>query len=158
MSVHRTISALAISAALLAASPASSGQQDVKGRLGTVQSVKCAFTVMTVSSWTATAAEAKTKPASLTLQFDDIKADEGTADLKSAFGGKYDIIVRYSGGYLNFIQSFLDGPLYTTTILEKKTASGKLKAVHSRHEYTDVALPGFTSSPEQYYGECEIVK
>ena len=59
-------------------------------------------------------------------------------------------------GYLHFIQSFLNGPLYTTTILEKKTPSGKYKAMHSRHEFTDFALPGFTSSPEQYYGECEV--
>jgi hypothetical protein len=29
--------------------------------------------------------------------------------------------------------------------------------MHSRHEYTDVSLPGYTSSPEQYYGECEIL-
>jgi hypothetical protein len=43
-------------------------------------------------------------------------------------------------------------------VLDKKTASGKLKAMHSRHEVTDFALPGFTSSPEQYIGECEILK
>jgi hypothetical protein len=45
-----------------------------------------------------------------------------------------------------------------TTVLEKKTATGKLKAMHSRHEFTDFALINFTSSPEQYYGECEILK
>jgi len=27
--------------------------------------------------------------------------------------------------------------------------------VHARHEYTEVSLPGYTSRPEQYYGECE---
>jgi hypothetical protein len=58
---------------------------------------------------------------------------------------------------LHFIQSFLDGQLYTTTILEKRTAGGKFKAMHSRHEHTDISLPGFTSSPEQYYGDCEIL-
>jgi len=31
---------------------------------------------------------------------------------------------------------------------------GKLRAVHTRHEYTEVSLPGFTSRPEQYYGDC----
>jgi hypothetical protein len=97
------------------------------------------------------------KPVDLVLEFEAINADEGTAELKSGFG-KYDIIVRYAGGYLHFIQSFLDGPLYTTTLLEKPTTGGKLKAMHSRHEYTDFALPGFTSSPEQYYGECEVLK
>ena len=67
-----------------------------------------------------------------------------------------EIIVRSAGGYLNFIQSFRTGPLYTTTVFEKETPDGKLKAVHSRHEYFTVPVPGSTSSPEQYYGECEI--
>ncbi len=97
----------------------------------------------------------RTKPAKLVLQFQDINTNEGTARLDGSVGGTYDIIVRYAGGYLHCIQSFLDGPLYTTTVLEKETSGGKLKP-HSRHEYTDFALPGFTSSPEQYY-ECEIV-
>jgi len=90
------------------------------------------------------------------LQFDAINTDEGTAQLKNGFG-TYDIIVRYAQGYLNFIQSFRDGPVHVTTILEQKTKAGKYKAMHSRHEFTIVSLPGFTSSPEQYYGECEIL-
>jgi len=111
---------------------------------------------MAVGTWGREQPEAKVKPADLVLQFEAVNADEGTAELKSGFG-KYDIVVRYAGGYLHFIQSFLDGQLYATTILEKKTAGGKLKAMHSRHEYTDVSLPGYTSSPEQYYGECEVL-
>ena len=101
--------------------------------------------------------DAKVKPATLVLEFVAVNADEGSAELKSGVG-VYDIIVRYAQGYLNFIQSFRDGPLHTTTILDKKTAGGKFKAMHSRHEYTDFALPSFTSSPEQYYGECEVLK
>lgn len=96
------------------------------------------------------------KPSTLVMQFDSINADEGTAQWKSGFGA-YDIIVRYAQGYLNFIQSFRDGPVYLTTVLEQKTKAGKLKAMHSRHESFAVALPGITSSPEQYYGECEIL-
>jgi len=118
--------------------------------------VKCTFTQMAIGTWGTAGADVKTKPANLTLEFESINADEGTAQLKAVVG-KYDITVRYAAGYLHFIQSFLDGPLYTTTILEKKTASGKLKAMHSRHEFTDFALPGITSSPEQYYGECEVL-
>jgi len=115
---------------------------------------------MAVGTWGDKEPEVKVKPANRELQFDAINTDEGTAtstDLKAGYG-KYDIIVRYAGGYLHFIQSFLDGPLYTTTILEKKTASGKFKAMHSRHEFTDFALTGFTSSPEQYYGDCEVLQ
>jgi len=118
--------------------------------------IKCTFSVMAVGTWGREQPEAKTKPASLTLEFEAINADEGTAELKASVG-KYDIIVRYAQGYLHFIQSFYNGPLYVTTLLDKKTASGKLKAMHSRHEFTDFALPGITSSPEQYIGECDIL-
>lgn len=118
--------------------------------------VRCSFNLMTVGTWGKEQTEAKTKPANLTLEFETINSDEGTAQLKAGVG-KYDIIVRYADGYLHFIQSFLNGPLYTTTILDKKTPSGRLKAMHSRHEFFDFALPGITSSPEQYYGECEIL-
>jgi hypothetical protein len=54
------------------------------------------------------------------------------------------------------MQVFRTGPLYVTTVFDKD-ANGKLKAVHSRHEYFAVPLAGATSSPEQYYGECEVV-
>jgi hypothetical protein len=118
--------------------------------------VRCSFNLVTVGSWVKDQTDAKTKPANLTLEFETINADEGTAQLKAGVG-KYDIIVRYAEGYLHFIQSFLSGPLYTTTILDKKTPAGKLKAMHSRHEFFDFALPGITSRPEQYYGECEIL-
>jgi hypothetical protein len=130
--------------------------QNVRGRLAKATSVKCTFSLISVGGWTGDQPKADVKPGKLVLQFDEVNADEGTARLESGFG-KYDIIVRYSEGYLHFIQAFLNGPLYATTILEKPTSGGKLKAMHSRHEFTDFALPGFTSSPEQYYGECEVL-
>jgi hypothetical protein len=43
-------------------------------------------------------------------------------------------------------------------VFDKENTPGKYKAVHTRHEYTEVSLPGFTSRPEQYYGECEIAR
>ena len=101
------------------------------------------------------APEAAVNPSKLVLLFDAINTDEGTAQLRNGSVGS-DIIVRSSNGYLNLIQSFRSGPLYTTTVFDKETSGGKLKAVHSRHEYFTTPLPGATSSPEQYYGECEI--
>jgi hypothetical protein len=112
---------------------------------------------MTISSLRDEPPKAEVKPSTLVLQFETINSDEGTAQLKSGVGA-FDIVVRYAQGYLNFIQSFRDGPVYVTTVLEQKTKAGKLKAMHSRHEYTAFALVGITSSPEQYYGECEILK
>ena len=125
--------------------------------LATAKRIKCTFSLVAASSMHADQPKVEVKPVKKEMQFEAINADEGTAELKSEFGGKFDIIVRYSKGYLHFIQMFLDGYLYTTTILDKKTTTGKLKAMHSRHEYTDVTLPNYTSSPEQYYGECEIL-
>jgi hypothetical protein len=145
-----------MTAGLWAGVPSARAQD--KGILAAARSIKCSFPAMALGSWGKEGAEGRIKPATLSLQFDAINTDEGSAEMKSTFGGKYDIIVRYAEGYLHFIQSFLDGPLYTTTILEKKTADGKLKAMHSRHEFTDISLPGFTSSPEQYYGTCEILR
>lgn len=151
------IAATLISGTLLLVPFSLSAQNAPQGTLAKARSIKCTFPSMAVGTWGATQPEAKLKPANLVLEFVNINADEATAELKSVYG-KYDIIVRYADGYLHFIQSFFNGPLHTTTVLEKKTAGGKLKAMHSRHEYMDFALPGSTSSPEQYYGECEIVE
>ena len=157
MSIQKIVLTVAVASAILLV-PHSSRAQLAKGPLANVRSIKCTFTVMAVGTWGEKEPEVKVKtPTEPTAQFDAINTDEGTAELKSNYG-KYDIIVKYSGGYLHFIQSFLDGPLRVTTILEKKTASGKFKAMQSRHEFTDFALTGFTSSPEQYYGECEILQ
>jgi hypothetical protein len=156
MSIYRNLSVLSISVVLLLF-PQLSHAQTAKTSLANVKSVKCTFPLMAVGTWGREKPEAKVQPADLVLQFDAVNADEGTAQLKSGLG-QYDIVVRYANGYLHFIQSYLDGQLYITTVLEKKTAGGKLKAMHSRHEHTDVSLPGYTSSPEQYYGECEVLQ
>jgi hypothetical protein len=125
-------------------------------KLATAKSIKCTFSLMTLGGIREDTPKAEVKPSTLILEFEEVNADEGSARLKSGFGD-YDIVVRYAQGYLHFIQSFRDGPVYVTTILEQKTSAGKFKAMHSRHEYTQVSLPGYTSSPEQYYGQCEIV-
>ena len=48
------------------------------------------------------------------------------------------------------------GALYTTTVFARRTAAGKFIAVHTRHEFTDASVPGFTSRPEQYYGDYDV--
>jgi len=156
MPINRILVALVIFAGLVSLPHLLHAQDPLRGKLAAVKSIKCTFTLMSNGTWTGAQPKAESKTAKLVLEFEAVNADEGTTQLKSGFG-QYDIIVRYADGYLHFIQAFLNGPLYTTTVLEKKASEGKLKAMHSRHEFTDFALPGFTSSPEQYYGECEIV-
>jgi hypothetical protein len=154
MPKNRIVFVFMMAGALLGAHPTAL-RAAAQGPLATATGVKCSFTLMAAGALREDQPKAEVKAAKLTLQFEAVNADEGSARLKSGFGD-YDIIVRYAQGYLHFIQSFRDGPVYVTTILEQKTREGKFKAMHSRHEYTAVSLPGYTSSPEQYYGECEI--
>ena len=155
MSMNRILATIVI-CGVAALAPCSLSAQS--GSLAKAKTIRCTFPVMSAGSWGKDKPEVQQKPPTQRepMVFEGINVDEGTAELKSNYG-KYDIIVRYSNGYLHFIQSFLDGYLYVTTVLEKKTESGKLKGMHSRHQYTDVSLPGFTSGPEQYVGECEIL-
>lgn len=138
---------------LVAAWPHAAGAES---RLATAKSLRCTFALDATGGWkTDGAASATVKPAKLVLLFESIDTDEGTAKMRSGTMLS-DLVAKMSGGYLHFMQSFRSGPLYTTTVFDKETSGGKFKAVHSRHELFTVPVPGATSSPEQYYGECEI--
>ena len=129
--------------------------QSFEERLAAVKTIKCEFTVMSTGTWKEGAASAETRPAKLTTVFDEIVVDEGTARAVGTFGPN-DIIVRLSMGTLHLVQAFREGPLYVTTIFPKETRGSRLQAAHTRHEYTLVSMPGYTSRPEQYIGECEL--
>jgi hypothetical protein len=124
-------------------------------RLAQAKTLKCTFTVMATGTWRSGDAQTESRPMTLSIGFDAINVDEGTARVIGAFGPS-EIIVRIAYGTLHFMQSFREGPLYVTTIFPKETREGRMQAVHTRHEYTEVSLPGFTSRPEQYYGDCSV--
>ncbi len=126
-----------------------------RSRLATVKAVKCVFPLMATGTWNKAEAQADIKPAKLTIGFDQIDTEEGTAQATGTFGPSH-IIARLSLWSLHLLAIGSEGALQVTTLFDRETADGKLKAVHTRHEYTDVSLPGFTSRPEQYYGDCEI--
>ena len=130
-------------------------QTPIRDKLAAAKTVTCVFSVYATGTWRNGEAEGALKTGKLSVQFTEINTDEGSARMTSGFG-IYEIIVRLAAGSLHFIQAFRDGPLYTTTVFDKESRDGRLKAVHTRHEYTDIALPGFTSKPEQYYGDCAI--
>src|SRR5438132_6530883 len=124
------------------------GQSSVGERLARAKSMKCVFAAMATGDWAKGKGDVhgEIKRSNLSISFDTIDADEGTARVIGNFGAS-DIIVRLSAGTLHFVQSFREGPLYATTIFPYETVDGKLKAVHTRHEFTEVSLPGFTSRP-----------
>jgi hypothetical protein len=130
----------------------------MQSRIAEVKSIRCSFQRQATGAWKKDGpAEAVTKTASLVLRYDSIDTDAGTAQLRTGSVGS-EVTVRLAEGYLHFMQAFRTGPLYTTTVFEAGASAGKFKAVHSRHELFSVPLPGATSSPEQYYGECEVVR
>jgi hypothetical protein len=132
------------------------GPAEAQG-LAAAKSLRCSFPRHATGAWKKDgAADATVTPATLVLRFDTIDTDAGTAQLRNGTMGS-EVTIRLAEGYLHFMQAFRTGPLYTTTVFTAGAAGGKFKAVHSRHEYFSVPLPGATSSPGQYYGECVIV-
>jgi hypothetical protein len=148
---------LAGAASVGAAQVSQPGTQEIlQARLAAAKSLKCTFQLIATGTWKDGAPQGDVKPVKLSLQFVGINTDEGTSRMLSPFG-TYDMIVQFAGGSLHFIQAMRAGALYTTTVFPKENGPGTFKAVHSRHEYVEISLPGFTSRPEQYYGECEVV-
>jgi hypothetical protein len=128
-----------------------------QSRIASAKSLRCSFPRNATGTWTKDGMpEATVRSTALVLRFDSIEPDSGTAQLRNGSVGT-EVTVRLAEGYLHFMQAFRTGPLYVTTVFDVGDKSSTLKAVHSRHEYFSVPLPGATSSPEQYYGECEIV-
>jgi len=156
-SLQRYRSAALAAAIIVTGTVLAVAQSAVPGRIATVTALRCTFTLSAVGGWKKEGdANAVVKPSTLVLRLEAIDADSGTAQLKNG-SMTSEITVKLAGGYLHFMQSFRTGPLYTTTVFDNPQAGTPFKAVHSRHEYFTTPVAGTTSSPEQYYGECQAV-
>ncbi|MEQ1580174.1 MAG: hypothetical protein ABL964_06250 [Steroidobacteraceae bacterium] len=129
--------------------------QTIYERLAAATSLECRFTTVAASSWENGVPKTEVLSKELKLTFGKVNVDEGTADANSQFGDFY-VAVRFSNGYLHLMQMFSSGPLYVTTVMARETADGRMMAIHTRHEYTPATVPGFTSRPETYFGDCAI--
>jgi hypothetical protein len=144
---------LAVVARLLAGAEAA---PPIQNSLEDAKSLKCVFPIYATGTWQNTDARAEVKTAKLSVAFDAIDIEDGSAESIGPYGPMH-IVVRYAANTLHLIHvASTSGALYVTTVFGREVGAGKRLAVHSRHEYTAVSLPGFTSRPEQYYGECEI--
>ena len=162
----KAIAVLVILAGLTAAqttfaqSQTAAQQRVLQEKLTGAKDITCTFPLLATGTWTKEGEpQAEVKMSAITLKFTDVNVEEATAQMTSNMG-TYDLIVRLADTALHFIHAYRTGPLYTTSIFTRESTpgSGRFKAVHSRHEYTEVMLPGFTSRPEQYYGECQVVR
>lgn len=128
--------------------------RDAAAALAGAKTVRCEFTLVSASDWK-DGPQAVVKPAKLSFRFEEVDTDGGTAKAIGPFGAS-DINVRATAASLHLMQSFREGPVYLTTVFARSVGSGQWLATHTRHEYTEVSLPGYTSRPEQYYGACTL--
>jgi hypothetical protein len=131
--------------------------------LAEIQRLKCTFTLLATGTWDNGVPSADVTKAALSMQFEAIDTQEGTAnvaDVSTLSAGAPHITVRLLGDNLHFLAMNSSGSVYLTTVFSDRDsrAGGKFKAVHTRHEFTQIRLTSFTSRPEQYYGYCESVK
>lgn len=142
-------------AVLLTTNASAQAPNPPAARLVNAKTLTCTFSVMATGTWKDGVAESASRPATLKVAFTSIDTQDGTADAVGD-AGKSHITVRAVGNYLNLMQMDPYGAIYLTTVFNTETKNGRLLAVHTRHEYTPVQLPGLTSRPEQYYGDCEV--
>ena len=123
--------------------------------------LSCTFTVMTTGNWARGTGEPSMKQSSpaLSVEFNAVNAMDGSANLKGGTGHLL-ITVMLLGGNLHLVVTNPGGQVYLTSVSASESRPGYYKAVHTRHELTETAviLPGYTSRPEQYLGECATVK
>jgi len=120
--------------------------------------ISCTFPVLSTGTWSKEGdVTNEVKKSDFSLIYQAIDTQDGSAQVKGMSGNFY-ITVRVVGGHLHLLTTDSSGPVYMTTVFNSPAHKGRYKAAHSRHEFTQVQLPGFTSRPEQYIGECELVK
>lgn len=149
-----------VTAVFLAVSaiPHRSFAQGSASPLTTASRLKCTFAVVSTGTWGKdNDAGAEIKKTDLTIEYRSIDVAGGTAEV-AGLTGNFFITVRFIVGSLHLLALSDAGPLYVTTVFNRPAHPGTFKAVHTRHEFTDVSMPGFTSRPEQYIGECKIVE
>jgi len=143
--------------AVLYQSALSDAAQPRTSPLAVATHLKCAFTMVTTGTWSKDGdASVETKKTDFKLEYKSIDVAGGSAEAVGLTGNFF-ITVRFISGSLHLLAIGDAGPAYLTTVFNRPSHPGSFKAVHTRHEFTDVSIPGFTSRPEQYIGECEIL-
>jgi hypothetical protein len=146
---------------LLGRAPAGSravAQTTDKNPLASVKSLKCRFPVYTVGSWKNGEPKAEVRQAQeFSLEIDEIDTDGGVARVSGTSGPTH-VTALLTISSLHFMERTVTGTLTITTVFASETAPRKYRAVHSRHDYLPMSLPGFVSEPSvsQNYGECEV--
>jgi hypothetical protein len=124
-----------------------------KNALADIRVLKCSFPVSATGSWKEWMPKAEILPGpALTLVIDEIDIDGGTARI-----GTTHTTALLTQNSVHFMERTMAGSLTMITVLAQKGPKGTLRAVRSRHDYLQMAIPGFVAEPNvsQHYGECE---
>ena len=153
----RTRSGVLVAIVVLWGSGRFDAQSAGANQLAKIKSLKCVFEAYATGTWKNGEPQAQAKTGQLTIQIDSIDVQDGSARFIGV-GESAHIIVQQSGWSLHFLETGNTGSVNVTTVFSQKSRGAKLRAVHSRHDYLEMSMPGFTSEPtvSQYYGECEV--
>jgi hypothetical protein len=150
------VTAIAFAAALDA-----SAQTTDKNPLAQVKRLKCRFSVYASASWSkAQEPQAQVRqPETLSLEIDDIDTDSGSGRVTGT-AGPVEVTALLTISSLHFMERSVTGTLNITTVFAGDPDAKSFRAVHARHDYLPMNLPGYQSEPSvsQHYGVCEAVK
>jgi hypothetical protein len=154
--------AAALSIALALAAGANAQTTD-KNPLAQVKSLKCRFTIYASGAWAKATEEPSAQirqPETLNLEIDEIDTDSGSGRVTGT-AGPADVTALLTISSLHFMERSVTGTLNITTVFSSGDPAAKtFRAVHTRHDYLPLSLPGYSSEPSvsQHYGICESTK
>jgi hypothetical protein len=162
MTIRRLVGAWAtvVAVALALGSPIALAQSTDKNPLAQVKSLKCRFSIYSSGSWKNGEPQAQIRqPEQLTIEVDEIDTDSGSARVTGT-SGPSDVVSLLTVSSLHFMERSVTGTLNITTVFVGEPNAKVFRAVHARHDYLPMSLPGFTSEPSvsQHYGTCEVTK
>ena len=150
-----------VTAVVFAFTLSAAAQTTDKNPLTQVKHLKCRFSVYASGSWTK-AQEPQgqiRQPETLQLDIDEIDADSGSGRVTGT-AGPAEVTALLTISSLHFMERSVTGTLNITTVFAGDPDAKTFRAVHTRHDYLPMSLPGYQSEPSvsQHYGVCEATK
>jgi hypothetical protein len=148
-------------AIVLAFTLTAAAQTTEKNPLAQVKHLKCQFSVYSSGSWTKTQEPQGQirQPETLQLEIDEIDTDSGSGRVTGT-AGPAEVTALLTLSSLHFMERSVTGTLNITTVFAGEANAKTFRAVHTRHDYLPMSLPGYQSEPSvsQHYGVCEATK
>jgi hypothetical protein len=152
------LTAIALSTLMLVATAhAAFAQTTDKNPLAKVKKLKCQFSIYASGSWKNLEPGAQVRqPETLLLEIDEIDTDSGSGRVTGT-SGPADVTSLLTLSSLHFMERSVTGTLNITTVFSGDPDAKIFRAVHTRHDYLPMNLPGYQSEPSvsQHYGTCE---